>query len=448
MLSEHEAADRAAQLVEAAMKAGATAADAMIGLSHSSGISVRLGEIEDIDRSESFEVGLRLFVGQRVATVSTASIDPAGFADLAARALAMAREAPEDSYAGLADPALLMRDDPAHLDLADPSEPDLASLQARALAAEQAARAVAGITNSNGGSASAGRSLTALATSAGFARAVAGTHYGLSASVIAGSAGALQRDYASHSVRHLSDLDAPQDVGRRAGERAAARLNPQRPSSGPCPILFDPRVSPSLLGHLIAAITGSAIARRTSFLLEDLGAQLFSSGITVRDDPLRIRGLRSRSFDGEGLPCRPSNLIDDGRLTGWIAESASARQLGIAPTGHAGRGVGGSPGAGPSNLVMLPGTLSREALLRSVPRAILVTELIGQGVNPVTGDYSRGAAGFMVEGGEIGPAVAEITIAGNLREMFRTLIPAADLEIRRGIDAPTLLIPEMTVASA
>ncbi len=448
MLTEHEAADRAASLVDAAIKAGATAADAMIGLSRSSGISVRLGEIEDIDRSESFEVGLRLFDGQRVATVSTASIDPAGFADLAARALAMAREAPEDEYAGLADPALLLKDDFAALDLADTTEPDLASLQARALAAEQAARAVEGVTNSNGGSASAGRSLTALATSAGFARAVASTYHSLSASVIAGEAGALQRDYASHSTRYLADLDDPDTVGRRAGARAAARLNPQRPPSGPCPILFDPRVSPSLLGHLIAAITGSAIARRTSFLLDDLGQQLFERGVTVRDDPLRIRGLRSRAFDGEGLPCRPLDLIADGRLTGWIAESASARQIGIAPTGHAGRGIGGSPGAGPSNLVMLPGAVSREALLRSVPRAILVTELIGQGVNPVTGDYSRGAAGFMVEHGEIGAAVAEITIAGNLRDMFRTLIPADDLEIRRGIDAPTLLVPEMTVASA
>jgi PmbA protein len=203
-----------------------------------------------------------------------------------------------------------------------------------------------------------------------------------------------------------------------------------------------------LLGHLVASITGSAIARKTSFLLEALGTQLFAPGITIRDDPHRLRGLRSRAYDGEGLPCRPLDLVADGVLTSWLAASADARQLGIAPTGHAGRSVGGSPGASPSNLMLLPGTRSREELLASVPRAILVTELIGQGVNPVTGDYSRGAAGFLVEGGEIGPAVSEITIAGNLRGMFRSLQPASDLELRRGIDAPTVLVPEMTVASA
>ena len=448
MLSETEAADRAAALVEAAVKVGATAADAMIGISSSSGISVRLGEIEDIDASESFEVGLRLFVGQRSATVSTASIDPGGFPDLAARALAMASQAPEDAYAGLPDPGLLFTGPVPNLELCDAQLPELAELQQRALAAERAARGVPGITNSNGGSAGSGRSLVALATSTGFARAVRSSHHSLSASVIAGDAGGLQRDYASHSVRHLADLDDPEDVGRKAGERAVARLNPVRPASGNWPILFDPRVSPSLLGHLLSAISGSAIARRTSFLLDALGTRVFGEGVTIRDDPHRARGLRSRIFDGEGLPCRPLDLIDDGMLTGWIAEQASARQLGIAPTGHAGRSVGGSPGAGPSNLMLLPGQRSRAQLLASVPRAILITELIGQGVNPVTGDYSRGAAGFLVEGGEIGPAVAEITIAGNLRDMFRTLEPADDLVLRRGIDAPTLLIPELAVASA
>jgi PmbA protein len=448
MLSETQAATLAADLVAAATKAGASAADAMIGVSRSSGISVRLGELEDVDRSESFEVGLRLFVGHRSATVSSASLDPAGFPELAERALAMARQAPEDPHAGLADPALLGDGSGPDLDLFDPAEPDLSDLRNRALQAEQAARAVAGVTNSNGGSAGAGASLVALATSTGFARALRSSHFSLSASVIAGEAGALQRDYAHHSVRHLSDLESAEAIGRRAGERAVARLHPVRLESGAYPVFFDPRVSASLLGHLVAAITGSAIARRTSFLLDALGTQVFAPGVTVRDDPLRRRGLRSRVFDGEGLPCRPLDLVADGRLTSWLADTASARQLGIAPTGHAGRAVGGSPGAGPSNLMLLPGTRSRAELLRSVPRAILVTELIGQGVNPVTGDYSRGAAGFLVDGGEIGPAVAEITIAGNLRNMFQTLEPADDLELRHGTDAPTLLVPQMTVASA
>jgi PmbA protein len=448
MLSEPQAADLAAALVEAAQKAGASAADAMIGVSRSSGISVRLGELEDIDHSESFEVALRLFDGARSATVSSASLDRAGFGELADRAIAMARQAPEDPYAGLADQALLGTGVSDDLGLFDPTAAPLADLEARAREAERAARAVAGISNSNGASAGAGQSLVALATSTGFARATRSSHFSCSASVIAGDAGALQRDYASHSTRFLADLDPAEEIGRKAGERAAARLNPVRPPSGSCPVIFDPRVSSSLLGHLVAAITGSAIARKTSFLLEALGTQLFAPGIIIRDDPLRHRGLRSRAFDGEGLPCRPLDLVADGVLTSWLATSADARQLGIAPTGHAGRSVGGSPGAGPSNLMLMPRHKSREELLASVPRAILITELIGQGVNPVTGDYSRGAAGFLVEGGEIGPAVAEITIAGNLKHMFATLEPGSDLELRRGIDAPTLLVPEMTVASA
>lgn len=448
MLSEPEAADLAASLVEAARKAGATAADAMIGISRSSGISVRLGELEDIDHSEAFEVSLRLFDGPRSATVSSASLDRAGFGELAERAIAMARQAPEDPFAGLADPSLLGGGDAPDLGLFDPSDAPLSELEARARAAEEAARAVPGVSNSNGASAGAGQSLVALATSTGFAHATRSSHFSSSASVIAGGVGSLQRDFASHSTRFLADLDPAEEIGRKAGERAVARLDPVRPQSGTLPVLFDPRVSSSLLGHFVAAITGSAIARKTSFLQDALGTQLFAAGIVIRDDPLRPRGLRSRAFDGEGLPCRPLDIVADGILTSWLSTSADARQLGIQPTGHAGRSVGGSPGAGPSNLMMIGGTRSREELLASVPRAILVTELIGQGVNPVTGDYSRGAAGFLVENGTIGAAVAEITIAGNLKTMFATLEPGSDLELRRGIDAPTLLVPEMTVASA
>jgi PmbA protein len=265
MLSQTQAASLAADLVAAAMKAGASSADAMIGVSRSSSISVRLGELEDVDRSESFEVGLRLFDGQRSATVSSASLDPADFPELAQRAFAMARQAPEDPYAGLADPALLGDGIGPDLDLFDPTEPDLAALRARAKVAEEAARAVSGVTNSNGGSAGTGQSLVALATSTGFARASQSSHHSVSASVVAGEAGALQRDYAYHGVRHLTDLESAEVVGTRAGTRAVARLNPVRPPSGPCPIFFDPRVSASLLGHFVASITGSAIARKTSF---------------------------------------------------------------------------------------------------------------------------------------------------------------------------------------
>ena len=258
----------------------------------------------------------------------------------------------------------------------------------------------------------------------------------------------MQRDFASHSAHHLEDLEAAVEIGRRAGTRAVARLNPSRPKPGKYPVLFDPRVSSSLLGHFSGAISGSSIARKTSFLEGKLGESVFVPGVSIVDDPLRRRGLRSRPFDGEGVRVSSQDLVSKGILNQWIAESTSARQLGIEPTGHASRGVGGSPSAAPSNLYLAAGLRSREELLAAFPEAVLVVELIGQGVNPVTGDYSRGAVGFMVRGGEIAEAVSEITIASNLIDMFATLEPASDLEFRRGIDAPTLLIPEMTIGAA
>jgi PmbA protein len=258
----------------------------------------------------------------------------------------------------------------------------------------------------------------------------------------------MQRDYSWHSARYLEDLEAAEEIGRRAGERAAARLNPVRPRPQRMPVLFDSRVASSLLGHLAGAISGSAVARKASFLQDKLGQQLFANGVTIVDDPLRARGLRSRPFDGEGVRVARGEMVADGVLTSWIAESAAARQLGIQPTGHAARGTGGAPGASPSNLYMAAGARSREELLGAFPEAVLVTELIGHGVNGVTGDYSRGAAGFMVRGGAIAEPVAEMTIASNLIDMFATLEPGSDLELRRGVDAPTLLVPEMTVAAA
>ena len=258
----------------------------------------------------------------------------------------------------------------------------------------------------------------------------------------------MQRDYGWHTARHRADLEGAADIGTRAANRAVARLNPVRITPGAMAVLFDPRVATTLLGHLVGAISGGAIARQASFLLDALGTQLFAKGIQILDDPLRARGLRSRAFDSEGLPVAPLALIDDGVLTSWLADSAAARQLGIAPTGHAVRGVSGAPGAGPSNLHIAAGSRSREAMIADIQQGILVTELIGQGVNGVTGDYSRGAAGFLISNGEIGPAVAEITIASNLKAMFASLEPASDLRFRRGVDAPTLLVPEMMVASA
>ena len=448
MQSPEQARKIAERLVEQGIAAGATAADALYAADRSSMVQVRLGETESVSRSEGEQIGLRLFLGQRSATVASSDLSGEALGVLVERCLAMAREAPEDPYAGLAPPALLQNGETPSLDGYDPREPDPAELRARALEAEQAGRAVEGVTNSSGAGASASASTIALATSGGFSGAYSTSGHACGADMVAGEGGSMQRDHEWHSVRHQEDLESAAAIGRRAGERAVARLNPTRPKAGKYPVIFDPRVSSGLLGHLAGAINGSSVARKTSFLRDKLGTPVFDKGVTIVDDPLRLRGLRSRPFDGEGVRVSRQELVSDGILNQWIADSAAARQLGIEPTGHAARGVGGAPGASPSNLYMEAGSRTREELLASVPEAVLVIELIGQGVNGVTGDYSRGAVGFMVRGGEIAEPLAEITIAGNLIDMFATLEPASDLEFRRAIDAPTILVPEMTVAAA
>ena len=448
MQSPEHAKSIAEALVERGMAAGATAADVSYAASRSSSVEVRLGELEGVGRSEGEEIGLRLFDGQRSATAASSDLSDEALATLVERCLAMAKEAPEDPYAGLAPEPMLHRGALPELDIYEPVEPDPAALKQCALDAENAALAVPKVTNSSGCGANAVATTVALATSGGFSGAYRTSSSGCMASVVAGTGARMQRDHAWHSARHEADLEVAADIGRRAGERAVARLDPKRPKPGTYPVLFDPRVSPSLLGHLAAAISGSAIARKTSFLQDKLGGRIFGEGVTVVDDPLRRRGMRSRPFDGEGLPVARMDLVKQGILASWIAESASARQLGIQPTGHASRGTSGAPGASPSNLYLEPGARSRDELLATHDEAILIVELIGQGVNGVTGDYSRGAAGFMVRGGEIAEPVAEITIASNLIAMFASLEPGSDLEFRRGIDAPTILIPEMTVAAA
>ena len=448
MLSPDAARDKAAALVDLARKKGADAADAVYAGERSQGVGVRLGRLEDLHRSEGEEIGLRVFVGRRNATVASSDLSRDALDTMVDRALAMAANAPEDQFAGLAPQELLFRGQPLDLDIDDGNDPDPAILRERAMAAEETARAVIGVTNSGGASASASASSFAIATSEGFNAATRATGYSNSVSVVAGEGGAMQRDYAWHSSRHLAELERPEAIGRRAAERAVARLNPVSIKAGVMTVLFDPRVATTLLGHFVAAISGAAIARQASFLLDALETQVFAKGVTIHDDPFRKRGLRSRAFDGEGLPVRPLDLVQDGVLTTWLADSAAARQLGIQPTGHAVRGVSGSPGAGPANLHIAAGGRSREEMISEIQQGILVTELIGQGVNGVTGDYSRGAAGFLITNGEIGPPVTEITVASNLRQIFATLEPAADLELRRGIDSPTLLVPEMTVASA
>ncbi len=446
MLSLDAARERATALVERARRAGADAADAVYSANASESIQIRLGKLEDVERSESEHISLRVFSGSRSASIGSSDLGDAALDELAARAVAMARAAPEDKYAGLAPEELLTKGPFPELDLEDSAEPSPQALRAQAEATEDAARAVAGVTNSEGGGASAGQGIVALATSHGFSGAYGSTSRGLSASVIAGEGTSMQRDYASRHAHHGEDVPTPDYIGKQAGERAVARLGPGSVKSGTMPVVFDPRVGGSIVGHLVGAMTGSSIARRASFLLDRLEQQLFDSAIVIADDPHRRRGLRSRPFDGEGLATAPRNLVEGGRITGWLMESASARQLGLAPTGHAARGHGGAPGVSASNLHLAAGSVTPAQLMADIADGVYITELIGMGVNGVTGDYSRGASGFRIVAGELAGPVAEFTVAGNLIDMFRALTPADDLEWHRGINVPTLRVDGMTVA--
>ena len=424
------------------MQAGADAADAAMSTDAAISVSVRLGALEEVERSEGADLSLRVFIGNRSASVSTGELSDSALTDLADRAVRMAREASEDRWSGLAPADRLLHGDPPLLDLDDGGDVSPEALKADALAAEAAARGVEGVTNSEGGGASASRVVIALATSHGFAGAYALTSHSISASVLAGSGDSMERDYAYHSARHRSHLEPADVIGRRAGERTIAKLNPARMASGTMPIIFDPRIAPGLLGAFTGAISGARIARRTSFLQDMLGKQVFATGITIKDDPHRPHGLRSRPFDGEGLPVSPTTLVEAGMLETWMLDSAAARQLGMEPTGHASRGGGTTT----SNLYIAPGTVSPQGLIDDIEMGLWVTEAIGQGVNPVTGDYSRGASGFLIERGEVTRPVAEITIAGNLKEMFLNMAAANDLVFRYGTNTPTLRVDGMTVA--
>jgi PmbA protein len=425
----------AEDLLRAAKAAGADVAETSMGVGASIAVQRRLGKIEETERAESRGMSLRVFVGQRNANISAGSIDPAAFARLAEQAVAMARVVPEDIYAEIpeAPPPI----DAAFLDLDDPNEPSMEVLIGRAAAAEDAALAVAGITNSEGASASWGRSNAVLVTSRGFAGSYVRSNHGISASAIAGTGTGMQRDYDYTSAVHGADLEDPAEIGRRAADQALARLNPARPKTAKLPVVFHPRVAGSMLGHLASAINGASIARGTSFLREKLGERIFAPGIEIIDDPLRVRGRRSRAFDGEGQRGEVRRFIEDGVLTSWILDTRSANQLGLKTTGHAG---------GTSNWYMAPGVLTPAELMADIGEGLFVTEMIGMGVNGITGDYSRGAAGFMIRDGALAEPVAEITIAGNLLTMFAALTPANDLVFKRGTDAPTLRIDGMTMA--
>lgn len=432
-------------LIERAKKAGADAADALMVESTSFGASVRLGKTEDVERSETQDLGLRVIIGQRQAVVSTTDVSPRALEPLIERAISMAKVAPEDPYCGLADLDLLARQVP-DLDLDDDSDPQAESLVERALSAEEAALAIDGVTNSGGAGASFGRAAITLVTSGGFAGHYGGTTHSVSCSVLAGEGTAMERDYDFSSARHLQDLEDAATIGRQAGERAVRRLGARKVKSCQVPIIYDPRISGGLVGHFAGAISGAAIARGTSFLKNAMDTQVFAEGIRITDDPLRQRGRGSKPFDGEGVATAPLTLIDSGRLTTWLLDSSTARQLGLVSNGRAARGTGGTPSPSTTNLTLEPGTLSPKELMADIKSGFYITEMIGMGVNGVTGDYSRGASGFWIENGELTFPVSEITVAGNLKDMFARLTPANDLEYRMATNAPTVRIEGMTVA--
>ncbi len=436
--------DRVTALVEAAKKAGADAADAVAMRGRSTSVSVRLGKVEGTESSESEDMSLRVFVGQRIASVSaTATSDPA---QLAERAVAMAKVSPEDPYQGLADAASLAKSI-RNLDLFDSTVVSADRLKEDALAAEEAALAVAGVTNSGGSGASAGMGGLVLATSHGFVGQYAATRFGRSTSVIAGEGTAMERDYDFSSRLHFADLDAAETIGRNAGERAVRRLNPRKARTGPIDVIFDPRVARGIAGHLAGAINGASVARKTSFLRDMMGKQVASAAITVIDEPLRMRGPSSRPFDGEGVEGEKLVMVDKGVLNHWFLSVSAAKELGLHTNGRGVRG-GSSVSPGSTNLSIEPGERSPEDLIRSLKTGFYVTEVFGQGVNMVTGEYSRGASGFWIENGELAYPVSEVTIASNLKDMFLRMVPASDLDRNFGTAAPTLLIEGMTLAGS
>lgn len=436
--------DRAERLVKAARAAGADAADAVAVRGVSLGIEVRDGAVEESESSEGDDLGLRVLVGKRQAVVSTNDLT-GDVRALAERAVAMAKVAPEDQFTGLADEALLAHRFP-DLDLLDPNLPTVKQLETMARAAEEAGLSVKGVTKSGGASASAGIGGMVLVTSHGFRGAYLGSRHGVSMTAIAGDGTGMERDYDYSSALHASDLESPEKIGLTAGARAIERLNPRKVTTRKVPVVFDPRVANTLVGHLASAVNGASIARKTSFLKDKMGAQLFASGIRIIDDPLRKRGVRSHPFDGEGVAGKELALVDDGILRSWILDSSTARELGLVTTGHAQRGVSSSPSPGASNLHLEAGKVSPEDLIADIKDGFYVTDLIGSGVNGVTGDYSRGASGFWIENGKRTYPVSEVTIAGHLFEIFRTLTPANDLEFKYGVNAPTVRLEGLTVA--
>jgi PmbA protein len=439
------AANLLSDLVLAARKAGADAADAMLIDATSLSVGCRLGKIESLERSESGDLGLRVLIGMRQAMVSATDRRPKALQDLVARAVAMAEAAPEDEFCGLAPEELVTKNWPA-LEMADDVELTAEQLIASAKMAEDAALSIKGVTNSEGAETGSSQATMTLVASNGFVGQYQRSSHSLSASVLAGDGTHMERDYDYAHRVFAADLPPPASIGKNAGERAVKRLGARKMPTGHVPVVFEPRIAGSLLGSLAGALSGVSVARGTSFLKDKMGQALFSATITIIDDPFRARGLRSRPFDAEGLAPQTRKIIDKGVLTTWFLDLRSARQLKLQSTGHAARSPGGIPSPSASNFYMEAGALSPAELIKDIKEGFYVTELMGSGVNGVTGDFSQAAAGFWIENGTIGFSVSEMTIAGNLKDMFKTLTAANDLEFRHGFDTPTLRIEGMMVA--
>jgi PmbA protein len=432
-------------IAKTVQKLGADDCDAICVKSISLSIGQRMGIMEKIERSESSDIGVRVFIGQKQAIVSSSDLTKPALQQVAERAVAMARAAPEDSYCGLASKNQLSKK-PADIDSFDPVEPDADTLIRWTQEAEEAALSVTGVTNSEGAEADWGKGVVSVYATNGFAQTYKGSHYSLSASVLAGSGTEMERDYEYSGSVYGTDLMNAEDLGKIAGNRAVQRLEPRKIKTSQVPVVFDSRISRSLISHLAGAINGSAIARNTSFLLDKMNKKLFQDDISIVDEPHRARGLRSVPFDSEGLSNKTINIVEGGVLKSWLLDLRSSRQLKLHSTGHASRGVSSLPSPSPTNLYLKPGKESVTDLIAPIQEGFFVNELIGSGVNGLTGDYSRGASGFWIEKGKISFPVSEVTIAGNLLDMYKNLSPANDLDFRYGIDAPTCRVDGMTVA--
>ncbi|UXN03308.1 MULTISPECIES: TldD/PmbA family protein [unclassified Bartonella] len=434
--------DKASALVEAAKKAGADAADAVVIRSRSRQVSVRLGKVESTDSSESDDFSLRVFLGKKVATISANSqSDPQA---LAIRAVAMAKVSPENPFEGLADPKLLQHK-PRDLDLFDATDLDSAALTHEALAMEEAALAVKGVSNSGGAGAACGAGGMVLVTSDGFCGHYMSSRFSRSCSVVAGTGTAMERDYDYSTALHFADLDHSHHIGQRAGERTVARLGAQRAKTGTVDVIFDPRMARGIAAHIASAVNGASVARKTSLLREKMGQAIMPQGITITDNPLKVRGSSSRPFDGEGVEGQMLEIVKDGVLQNWLLSTSAAMELGLTTNGH---GVRSSNSVAPAstNFTIESGNISREDMIKSLKSGFYVTELVGHGVDLVTGQYSRGASGFWIENGEITYPVSEVTLGSNLLHMFAHMQAADDLDRRYGIASPSLLIEGMTLA--